>query len=152
VNLDEAKIKFRCHDSYVAIVQSTASTPPGNGFSSSSSHVERRIVFSIVVLIIGHLKQTLEVHLHGALMTNYGLQVLVPGHHPKEPTARHPGRFVHPKVDAADLSQRQPDEVANVPIEGCLNDIEGDGESLLDSDFHEGIGLQGPGDLQQVCR
>jgi hypothetical protein len=47
------------------------------------------------------------------------------------------------EVDAADLSQRQLDEVANVPIEGCLNDIEGDGESLLDSDLHEGIGLQG---------
>jgi hypothetical protein len=36
--------------------------------------LERRIVFSIVVLIIGHLKQTLEVHMHGALMANYDLQ------------------------------------------------------------------------------
>jgi hypothetical protein len=36
--------------------------------------LERKIVFSIVVLIIGHLKQTLDVHLHGALMTNYDLQ------------------------------------------------------------------------------
>jgi hypothetical protein len=29
--------------------------------------LERRIVFSIVVLIIGHLKQSLEVHTHGSL-------------------------------------------------------------------------------------
>jgi hypothetical protein len=33
--------------------------------------LERRIVF--VVLIIGPFKQTLEVHMHGALMTNYDL-------------------------------------------------------------------------------
>jgi hypothetical protein len=32
--------------------------------------LERRIVF----LIIGHLKQTLEVHSHGTLMTNYDLR------------------------------------------------------------------------------
>jgi hypothetical protein len=101
VNLDEAKIRFRCHDSYVAVVQSTASTPPGNGFSSSSSHVERRIVFSIVVLIIGHLKQTLEVHLHGALMTNYGLQVLSLQIDGKDPVLR-PGHIMTKRQDHRD--------------------------------------------------
>jgi hypothetical protein len=35
--------------------------------------LEGRIGFSIVVLIIVHLKQTLKVHIHGALMTNYAL-------------------------------------------------------------------------------
>jgi hypothetical protein len=44
----------------------------GNGYLLSSSPWERRIVF--VVLIIGHLKRTLEVHVYGTLMTNYDPQ------------------------------------------------------------------------------
>jgi hypothetical protein len=46
---------------------------PGNGYSLVIVLLERRIVFSTVDLIIGHLKQTLKVHIHGALMTNYAL-------------------------------------------------------------------------------
>jgi hypothetical protein len=44
---------------------------PGNGYSLVIVFLDRRIV---VVLIIGPLKQTLEVHVHGAMMTNYDLQ------------------------------------------------------------------------------
>jgi hypothetical protein len=67
--------------------------------------------------------------------------------------ARHLGRFVHRKGDAADLQQTQLDEVANVPIEGGLNDLEGDGESLLDSGLREGIGPSAPwGQSATGCR
>jgi hypothetical protein len=44
---------------------------PGNGYSLGIVFLERRI---IVVLIIDPLKQTLEAHEHGAMMTNYGLR------------------------------------------------------------------------------
>jgi hypothetical protein len=59
------------HHSTWPLVRSTT-TLPGNGYLLSSSPRERRIVF--VVLIIGHLKRILEVHVYGTLMTNYDLQ------------------------------------------------------------------------------
>jgi DNA invertase Pin-like site-specific DNA recombinase len=59
----------------------------------------------------------LDVHLHGALMTNYGLRSPLMAFRSsalvitrRSQRARHPGRFVHPKCDAAGLPHTQLDQ------------------------------------------
>jgi hypothetical protein len=74
VNLDELEIKVPVPRLNVAACSINCVNSGRERLLIVIVSLEGMIGFSIVALIIGHLKQTLEVHMHGALMTNYGLR------------------------------------------------------------------------------
>jgi hypothetical protein len=74
VNLDELEIKVPVPRFNVAACSINCVNSGRERLLIVIVSLEGMIGFSIVALIIGHLKQTLEVHMHGALMTNYGLR------------------------------------------------------------------------------
>jgi hypothetical protein len=65
------------------------------------------------------------------------------------PTRPTPGPIRSSEGRSVGLPHTQLDQVANLPIEGGLSNLEGDEESLLDSGLYEGIGLRGRGLSQQ---
>jgi hypothetical protein len=74
VNLDELEIKVPVPRLNVAACSINCVNSGRERLLIVIVSLEGMIGFSIAALIIGHLKQTLEVHMHGALMTNYGLR------------------------------------------------------------------------------